>query len=208
MHNDCQISQRFRGFFPVIVDVETAGFNPKTDALLEVAAVTLEMDHHGNLMPYRTENFHILPFEGANLEPAALAFNKIDPFHPMRVALAHSESAAMRDLFHFVREEKTRANCAKAVLVGHNATFDLSFVNAAADRCNLKRNPFHPFTVFDTATLSALAYGQTVLTKAAEAAGIHFDNNEAHAARYDAEKTAVLFCQIVNKWKSLGGWPL
>jgi ribonuclease T len=39
-------------------------------------------------------------------------------------------------------------------------------------------------------------------------AGIDFDNDEAHSARYDALKTAELYCQIVNTWQELGGWPL
>ena len=92
--------------------------------------------------------------------------------------------------------------------MGQNSHFDHGFLNAASERNNLKRNPFHPFSSFDTATLSGLAYGQTVLARACEVADIEFDNNEAHSARYDAEKTAELFCKIVNKWKDLGGWPI
>ena len=80
------------------------------------------------------------------------------------------------------------------------------FLNAAAARCGIKRNPFHPFSSFDTATLAGLAYGQTVLAKACQAAGIDFDGKEAHSARYDTEKTAELFCGIVNRWKEMGGW--
>ena len=38
------LCDRFRGFYPVVIDVETAGFNAKTDALLEIAAITLK--HH------------------------------------------------------------------------------------------------------------------------------------------------------------------
>ncbi|MFB0969134.1 MAG: exonuclease domain-containing protein, partial [Pseudomonadales bacterium] len=64
---------------------------------------------------------------------------------------------------------------------------------------------FHPFSSFDTATLCGLAYRQTVLARACEVAGISFDADEAHSALYDCEKTADIFCSIVNKWKELGG---
>ena len=105
-----------------------------------------------------------------------------------------------------LRKEIRDQNCTRAILVGHNAHFDAGFINAAVERCGIKRNPFHPFSFFDTATLSGLAYGQTVLAKACAEAGIAFDNNEAHSAAYDAERTAELFCEIVNRWKECGGW--
>ena len=84
----------------------------------------------------------------------------------------------------------------------------MGFVNAATERCLIKRSPFHPFVSFDTTTLSGLALGQTVLAKACLAAGLEFNNSEAHSALYDTEKTAELFCFIVNKWQQMGGWPL
>ncbi len=92
-------------------------------------------------------------------------------------------------------------------MVAHNATFDHSFTMTAAERAGLKRNPFHPFVTFDTAALSGLALGQTVLSKACIAAGMPFDGAQAHSALYDTEQTAQLFCEIVNRWKRLGGWP-
>jgi len=112
----------------------------------------------------------------------------------------------MQALFQVVRKEIKEQGCNRAILVGHNAHFDAGFVNAAVERCSIKRNPFHPFSHFDTATLSGLAYGQTVLARACAEAGIEFDNAEAHSAAYDAQKTAELFCGIVNRWKDLGGW--
>ena len=200
------MKRRFRGFFPVIVDVETGGFNPKTDALLEVAAVTLRFDGQGNLHPDAEFHFNIEPFEGANIEPAALEFTGIDPTNPLRFAVA--ESIGLKELFSGIRSAQKEVECQRSVLVGHNAAFDISFVQAAAERINAKRNPFHPFTCFDTATLSGLALGQTVLAKSCELAKIKFDSQEAHSALYDAKKTAELFCYIVNRWKKLGGWPL
>lgn len=193
------IAKRFRGFLPVVVDVETGGFSDKNDALLEIAAVTLNMDDTGNLSLAETLHCHIQPFEGANLDPRALAFNGIDPYHPFRNALP--EKQALKEIFAPIRHAVKQTQCNRAILVGHNAFFDLGFLNAAVERTRYKRNPFHPFSTFDTVSLAALAYGQTVLAKAAVAAGLEWDTREAHSAIYDAEQTARLFCIIMNNNK-------
>lgn len=202
----CLIKNRFRGYFPVVVDVETAGFNAKTDALLEIAAVTLKMDENGFLHPDKTFHHHVEPFAGANLEQAALDFNGIDPYCALRGAI--NECEAMKELCKDIRKEQKDADCQRSIIVAHNAAFDQSFVNAAIERSHIKRTPFHPFVSFDTTTLAGLALGQTVLVKACMAAGIEFDQKEAHSALYDTQKTAELFCYIVNKWKLLGGLEL
>lgn len=202
---DLDIAARFRKFLPVIVDVETGGFNNQTDALLEIAAVIVRMDSQGNMFRGDTIAFHIEPFEGANIEKAALDFTGIDLESAERNAI--DEELALKEVFRFVREEVKAEGCNRAILVGHNAHFDLGFLHTAAERNKIKRNPFHPFSCFDTATLSGLALGQTVLAKACESADIEFSNKNAHSAAYDAEKTADLFCRIVNRWKDLGGWP-
>ncbi len=200
-------SQRFRGYFPVVIDVETAGFNAQTDALLELAASVLHLDEDtGDFSIDETIQFNIEPFEGANLEPKALEFTGIDPTNPLRGAV--DESVALKELFKLVRKKMKAAGCQRAIIVAHNAAFDLGFLNAATERCKIKRSPFHSFVSFDTTTLAGLALGQTVLAKACIAAKIDFNNSEAHSALYDTEKTAELFCHIVNKWRTLGGWPL
>ncbi|EGN74395.1 ribonuclease T [Idiomarina sp. A28L] len=200
------LKDRFRGYFPVVIDVETAGFNAKTDALLEIAAVIVDFDDNGQLVPIATHHAHIKPFEGANIEQAAIDFNGIEPFSELRGAI--DEGEALRDMFRAIRKAQKAADCQRCVLVGHNATFDHSFVMAAAERASLKRNPFHPFVTFDTTALAALTIGQTVLVKACRAAGIPFDSKEAHSAVYDTERTAELFCWMVNRYQNLGGWPL
>ncbi len=199
-------AKRFRGFFPVVIDVETAGFNNQTDALLEIAVTTLKMDDQGVLSLDETQHFHIEPFEGANIEQSAIDFNGIDPFSPLRGAV--DESEAMKSICKFVRKAQKDAGCQRSVIVAHNAAFDHGFLNAAIERCKIKRTPFHPFVSFDTTSLAGLALGQTVLAKACRAAGIEFDNSQAHSALYDTERTAELYCYIVNKWQALGGWPL
>ncbi len=196
---------RFRGFLPVVVDIETGGFNCQTDAILEMAITELAMNEQGELVIEATHSRNIEPFEGANLDPAALEFTGIDPENPLRGALP--EAIALGELFGIVRLAVKANHCNRAVLVGHNAHFDAGFLNVATERAGLKRNPFHPFSYFDTATLAGLAFGHTVLARACSLAGIPFDNNEAHSARYDAIKTAELFCLIVNRWQTLGGWP-
>jgi ribonuclease T len=200
------LASRFRGYLPVVVDIECGGFNAKTDAILEIAAVILGMDEKSILDVEQTYFHRVIPFEGSNIEDAALKFTGIDPWHPLRVA--RGERDVFQDLFKVIRSAMKANGCKRAILVAHNAHFDHGFINAAVARHDLKRNPFHPFSSFDTATLSGLAYGQTVLARACEVAGIAFDGNEAHSAKYDAEKTAQLFCGIVNKWQKLGGWPL
>lgn len=198
------LALRFRGFLPVIVDVETGGFNSRTDAILEIAATLLTMDSSGNLVVDKTVGYNVDPFEKANLDPAALEFTGIDPHSPLRAA--EPEEIVFPELFKHIRKQVKSHDCTRAILVGHNAHFDHGFVQAAVERCQIKRNPFHPFSVFDTATLAGLAYGQTVLAKTCQSAGIEFDNSQAHSAIYDAQKTAELFCSIVNRWKALGGW--
>ncbi len=196
-----QMSQRFRGFLPVVVDVETGGFDAERDALLEIAAIPLSMDADGFLQPQPAIHAHVHPFPGAHIDPRSLEITGIDPDHPLRGAL--DERLALDHIFQPVRQAIQDSGCQRAILVGHNAAFDLGFINAAVRRCGHKRNPFHPFSCFDTATLSGLAYGQTVLSKAMQAAGHEFDSREAHSAVYDTERTAVLFCGIVNRWRQL-----
>jgi len=196
---EISMSSRFRGFLPVVVDVETGGFNAKTDALLEVAAVLVDFGDGGILTRGETIRYHVKPFEGANMEPASLAVNGIDPNHPLRPAI--DERDALQRLFRAIRIAVRANNCQRAILVGHNAAFDLAFMNEAIERSDIKRNPFHPFSCFDTATLCGVAFGQTVLARAVAAAGFEWDEESAHSAAYDAEITADVFCEIVNRFQ-------
>lgn len=199
MTNPFALSARFRGFLPVVVDVETGGFNCKTDALLEIAAVLVDSHEDGTLTRGKTYRHHVKPFEGANMEPASLAVNGIDPDHPLRLAI--DEKEALQSIFREVRRAIREAGCTRAILVGHNASFDLGFLNEAIARSSIKRNPFHPFSSFDTATLCGVAYGQTVLARAVQAAGMPWDESSAHSAAYDAEVTADVFCDVVNRFQ-------
>lgn len=192
---------RFRGFLPVVVDVETGGFHASTDALLEIAAVLVSLDGEGRLVRGATVREHVRPFEGSRMDPASLAVNGIDPWHPLRIA--STENDALGAVFKEVRKAIREQDCTRAILVGHNASFDLGFLNAAVSRAGIRRNPFHPFSCFDTATLAGVAYGQTVLSRAAQAAGLAWNRDDAHSAAYDAEQTADLFCLICNQFQPL-----
>lgn len=195
------IATRFRGLLPIVVDVETSGLNPATDGLLEIGVVTLLLDSNNKFQPHETLFYHIEPFVGARLDPESLAITGIDPVNPLRFALP--EQQVLHRIFLRINELLIETGCQRAVLVGHNAWFDLAFLQAAIKRCHFHRAPFHSFTTLDTATLSALALGETVLAKALRAAKISFDIKQAHCAVYDAQKTAELFCYIVNRFSEM-----
>ncbi|XBC39901.1 MAG: ribonuclease T [Buchnera aphidicola (Chaetogeoica yunlongensis)] len=199
------LRKRFRTFYPVVLDIETAGFNPKTDAILEIAIMTLKMNKLGFLEKEHLLHFHIKPFKGAKIDKNSILFHGIDPFSPLRGAV--SEYKALNSIFNLIKKEIKLNKCTKSIIVAHNAIFDYNFLTAAITRTGIKNNPFHSFVIFDTATLSGLALGQTVLARACKSIGLTFDNNQAHSALYDTQKTAELFCLIVNRWKTLGGWP-
>jgi len=195
------IADRFRGFLPVVIDLETGGFNANTDAILEMASVVIRMDDDGYVYPGERLFFNIAPFEGANIEPASLEFTGIEPGHPFRDEV--SEVKAFTSTFDGIRKEMKQTRCTRAILVAHNAAFDHAFIRQAVIRCSIKRSPFHPFSAFDTVSLGGLAVGQTVLAKACRACGLEFEDQEAHTALYDCDKTAELFCYIVNRWQPL-----
>ena len=193
-----KLKDRIRGYLPVVIDVETSGFNEQTDALLEICAIILGMDEEGSFFAKTTLHYHVEPFKGANIEASAIKFNGIDIDNPFRLAVP--EKKALSEIFDHINEELETEECSRAILVGHNAFFDLGFVKAATLRANLK-SPFHQFSTIDTVSLSALCCGETVLAKAISKMDIECDNNEAHSALYDTQKTSELFCQIFNSHK-------
>lgn len=196
------MQERFRGFLPVVVDIETGGFNPNTDAILQISANLVCFDAQHNLVAGKNLFFHTNPFAGANIEDSALSFTKINLNSKERQDQGVDECEALEAIFTMIRTEMKQQNCTRAILVAHNANFDKSFLNAAVARCKIKKDPFHPFSTIDTVSLSALAFGQTVLAKVCEQADIEFDFSKAHSAKYDTIKTTELFCKIVNTWRN------
>ncbi|MEO6228356.1 MAG: ribonuclease T [Thermomonas sp.] len=192
------MAERFRGYLPVVVDVETGGFDWNRNALLEIAAVPIELDADGRYVPGEVFSAHVEPAPGTTIDPKSLEITGIKVDHPLRGAIP--ERDALDAIFVPVRAAAKRHECQRAILVGHNAHFDLNFLNAAVARVQHKRNPFHPFSVFDTVTMAGMMYGQTVLARAVHAAGLDWDQREAHSAIYDTLQTAKLFCIIANAW--------
>lgn len=193
-------AERFRGYLPVVIDFETGGFDSARDAVLEIAAVPIGFDKQGMLTPGAAVSTHVSPFPGANIDPQSLEITGIDVDNPLRGALEERE--ALEHIFKPIRVAMKATGCKRAILVGHNAHFDLGFLNAALRRTGNKRSPFHPFSVFDTVTLAGLCYGQTVLAKSMGAAGLAWNQAEAHSALYDAQRTAELFCLTVNRLRN------
>jgi len=189
---------RFRGYLPVVVDVETGGFDWNKHALLEIAVLPIDLDADGRFVLGEGASAHVVPADGTEIDPKSLEVTGIDIDHPFR--LAKPEREALDHVFAAVRTAVRKHGCQRAILVGHNAHFDLNFLNAAIARTGHKRSPFHPFSVFDTVTLAGVAYGQTVLARAVQAAGLEWNSDEAHSAVYDTERTAQVFCAITNAW--------
>jgi len=199
------MSRRFRGYLPVVVDVETGGFDWNRHALLEIAVVPIDLDETGAFALGETASAHLIPAPGTDIDPKSLEITGIVLDHPFR--LAKPEKDALEHVFAPVRAAMKKHGCQRAILVGHNAHFDLNFLNVAVARSGHKRNPFHPFSVFDTVTMAGMAYGQTVLARAVQAAGMEWNADDAHSAVYDTEQTARLFCKIANAWPKPAAQP-
>ena len=198
-----ELSERFRGYLPVVLDLETGGFDHQANPILELACCFVQMQDD-RLSIKSAENWNVQPIAGMVVEPASLKVTSIDLDDPHRDA--QDEAWVLKEFFSLVRAEMKLQGCHRAILVAHNASFDQGFLNTACDRQKIKRNPFHPFTTLDTATLGALAYGHTVLREACRRANIEFSEARAHGAPYDADRTAELFCHIVNTWDFQTAW--
>ena len=195
------IKERFRKYLPVVVDLETGGFDPKTNAILEIAATLIIKNEDTQLLDVgKTYRYHIEPYEGLVVEQESLDFTKINLNHPLRNAI--TEKDALEELFKIINTERTANGCSRAILIGHNAHFDHSFLTEAVSRNNIKKSPFHPFSVLDTVTLGALHTKQTVLARICDVLNIDYDSKEAHSAAYDSDITAKVFCKIVNQFDS------
>tara|TARA_B100001778_G_scaffold267375_1_gene228639 strand:- start:417 stop:1010 length:594 start_codon:yes stop_codon:yes gene_type:complete len=190
------LNQRFRKYLPVVVDLETGGFDPINNAILEIAATLIGQNDKYELVVLDTYRYHIDPYEDLIVEQESLDFTKIKLDHPLRKAV--SEKEALTELFKIINKAKSEYSCSRAILVGHNAHFDLAFIKESIKRNNIKKSPFHPFSVLDTVSLGAMHTQQTVLARVCESLNIDYDSNEAHSAAYDAEITAKVFCNIIN----------
>jgi len=191
------LKERFRKFLPVVVDLETGGFDSKKNAILEIAIQLID-EEDSRLVLGESHRFHIEPFENLIVDKDALEFLKLDLNHPLRVAV--EERFALQEIFKIINKQKNKYECSRAILVGHNAFFDHSFLLEACLRNSIKKSPFHPFSLIDTVSLGVLATKQTVLARICNELDISYDNEEAHSAAYDAMVTAQVFCKIINNF--------
>ena len=191
------LKNRFRKYLPVVVDIETGGFDPELNAILEIA-ITLIEENDNKFVVGETHRHHIIPFKNSIIEKESLEFTKIKLDHPLRNAI--DEKDALNDIFKIINKVKNKYECSRAILVGHNAHFDNSFLDAAVKRNNIKRTPFHKFSVIDTVSLGVLATGQTVLARICDKLEIDYDNDQAHSAAYETLVTAKVFCSIFNSY--------
>jgi ribonuclease T len=193
------LKNRFRKYLPVIVDLETGGFNPEVNPILEIALQFVDLEENGFVLG-ESVRYHLAPADGLILNKEALEFTKIELNHPLRNAVTTEE--ALKSICKIVNKKRSENECSRAILVGHNAHFDLSFLQTNLNRYQIKNSPFHPFSVFDTVSLGAAFTGQTVLARIAKELNINYDNDLAHSASYDAEITAKIFCILMNRIES------
>ena len=189
------LKDRFRKFLPVVVDLETGGFDATKNAILEIAIQLID-EEDSKLVLGDSLRHHINPYEGLDVDKESLEFLKLDLNHPLRVGV--DEKFALKEIFALINKQRTKYDCSRAILVGHNAFFDHSFLLEACIRNGIKKSPFHPFSLIDTVSLGVLATKQTVLARVCKELDIPYDNDEAHSAAYDAMVTAEVFCKIIN----------
>ena len=190
------LKNRFRKYLPVVIDLETGGFDPSKNPILEIAMQFIEINNNKFILGEGIR-YHVIPESQLEIDPDSLEFTKIHLNHPLRQAIAAEE--AIKNICKLVNKQRSKEECSRAILVGHNAHFDLSFLQANIERYDIKNSPFHPFSVIDTVSLGAAFTGQTVLARIAKELSIDYDNDLAHSAAYDAEITAKVFCDLLNK---------
>ena len=98
---------KFRKYLPVVVDLETGGFTPSSDAILEIAITLINYDREFSVG--ETHRFHIDPFPGLKIHQDALEFTKINLEHPLRNAV--SEQEALQSIFKIINQTIFFINC-------------------------------------------------------------------------------------------------
>ena len=90
------LATRFRGYLPVVVDVETGGFDWNRCALLEIAVQPIDIDENGLLFPGDTTNAHVVPAPGLHIDPKSLEITGIKLDHPFRLAKEERPARSLR----------------------------------------------------------------------------------------------------------------
>lgn len=160
----------------VVFDIETTGFSPVTNRIIEIGAVKVE---DGQI----TDRFSTF----VNPEvPIPFEIEKLTSINDSMVMDAETIEVVLPKFLDFV---------GNAVLVAHNANFDVSFIRENAERQQIPVN----FTYVDTVGIARmLLTGQTKYTLDAVAKTLKISLENHHRAVDDAECTAEIFMKFIN----------
>lgn len=173
--------QNFSGDY-VVFDIETTGFSPSKDRIIEIGAVKVT---DGKI----TEKFST--FVNPRI-PIPFEIEKLTGITDAMVLDAEDITAVLPKFLEF---------CGDAVLVAHNASFDVNFITKNAERMGIVIEP----TVLDTVTLARQLLpniGRYKLDTVAKALGISLANH--HRAVDDAGATAEIFAAFVEMLRKMG----
>ena len=91
-----ELSERFRGYLPVVLDLETGGFDHQVNPILELACCFVQMQDD-RLSIKGQESWNVQPVDGMVVEPASLKVTGIDLDDPHRDAM--DEASVLKDFF-------------------------------------------------------------------------------------------------------------
>ncbi len=155
----------------VVFDIETTGFSPVNDRIIEIGAVKVK---DGKI----TDRFSVF----VNPErPIPFRIEQLTGIHDSMVVDADTIEKVLPEFLDF---------CGEAVLAAHNAGFDMSFIKENARRLGLIRE----FTYLDTMGIARLLLpGQAKHTLDAVAKTLNLSLENHHRAVDDAECTAEMY---------------
>jgi DNA polymerase III epsilon subunit family exonuclease len=160
----------------VVFDLETTGLRPGVARPCEVGAVRVQGLELG-------ERFQSLANPGARLQPAVAALTGLRDEHLRR---APPVAAVVRSFLAFAGD---------AVLVAHNARFDLAFLDCETMRLSGRRVAA---TVVDTVGLARRLLERHIVNLAALSYFFATDAQPCHRALPDAEATAEILVQLIG----------
>ncbi len=163
----------------VVFDIETTGFGPVKDRIIEIGAVKIK-----NGVEVDTFSSFINPEI-----PIPYEIEELTGINDNMVIDAPTIDVVLPTFLDF---------CKDSVLVAHNASFDVSFINKKAELLDLETD----FTVIDTVGLARILLPELnryKLNIVAKALGITLDNH--HRAVDDAACTAQIFLKFVDMLK-------
>jgi DNA polymerase III subunit epsilon len=162
----------------VVFDLETTGFSPATDEIIEIGAIRVARNAESHL----TFQSLVKPSRGVSAEITGLT----GITQEMLNAQGRPISEALPLFLEFAGD---------CPLVAYNATFDMRFVREAARRCGLSfPNPY-------TCALqrSRKAWPELHSYKLVDLAKLHnLETNDSHRALGDCERTVHIFVQAVE----------